>query len=576
VRFGRRGDRLGAVRVIGSVVAALLIVLALALPAVAAPGPTRLFDDTHSPRTGTAGTTYSFAVTYSNVTGSPAEYVRFKVAGDQYTLTAGASPDWTGGVRFTWSGKLNAGIPAGIYNVTFQARSLSGFDATSSDGTLTIGPSATPTPAPTPTPTPKPTPTPAPTPTPTPKPTPTPAPTPTPTPKPTPTPAPTPTPTLRPTPTPTPKPTPTPTPAATSTPQPTPTPAATQHSGGSGGTPTPVPTVAPTPTDTAATPTPTPAESPAETPGDTPSPSPSDPVTAVLGGPTGPSDPSGGADGGAIIPTGDGGSGGGTGKSWGPLGNALATLGFRGPALPVMPLAPALVTTTGVVTAAMAFGVFGRRRRDGEPPAPDEVLAAEAALGVNLALAGLTSDRPGPQHNSGAGRPIEHEDAMAAAAMAGPNDAEAALPRWRRPSLLEQRKADPIRDMTAPARLSFDRGLVGALDGRERRLIRYNVVRLLDVPDELRGIEIGFLDQGDEVQLLERHGTYWLVLCPNGGQGWIHKMTLGDVVPGDDLAVSDGATATMPIVADTWTMGEVDDDVQGAYSAYLASRERGD
>ena len=131
---------------------------------------------------------------------------------------------------------------------------------------------------------------------------------------------------------------------------------------------------------------------------------------------------------------------------------------------------------------------------------------------------------------------------------------------------------------TAPARLSFDRGLVGALDGRERRLIRYNVVRLLDVPDELRGIEIGFLDQGDEVQLLERQGTYWLVLCPNGGQGWIHKMTLGEVVTGgdDDAMASTGATATMPIAADTWTMGDVDEDTQGAYSAYLASRERED
>ena len=303
----------------------------------------------------------------------------------------------------------------------------------------------------------------------------------------------------------------------------------------------------------------------------------------MIGGTSGPSDPAGSGDGGAVTRgSGPGGSGpGGTSKSWGPLGNALATLGLGGPILPAVPLAPTLVTTTGVVTAAMAFGVFGRRRRDGEPPAPDEVLAAEAALGINLSLAGLTSDRPGPHHNSGAGRSAEPDAAFAAAAaaaIAGPNDAESALPRWRRPSLLEQRKADPIRDVTAPARLSFDRGLVGALDGRERRLIRYNVVRLLDVPDELRGIEIGFLDQGDEVQLLERQGTYWLVLCPNGGQGWIHKMTLGEVVTGgdDDAMASTGATATMPIAADTWTMGAVDEDTQGAYSAYLASRERED
>lgn len=248
----------------------------------------------------------------------------------------------------------------------------------------------------------------------------------------------------------------------------------------------------------------------------------------------------------------------------------MATFGIAGPALG-LPLAPVLVTTTGAVTAAMAFGVFGRRRRDGEPPAPDEVLAAEAALGVSLAMAGVPSDRPGPAYNSGAGRLPGPAGLAAMAAVPTMVDAESALPRWRRPSLLEARKADPVRDATPAARLSFDHGLVGPLDGRERRLIRYNVVRLLDAPDELRGVEIGFLDQGDEVQLLERHGTYWLVLCPNGGQGWIHKMTLGDVVEDDEAAPPNGATATMPSAPDTWTMGDVDDDVLGAY---LASRER--
>ena len=54
--------------------------------------------------------------------------------------------------------------------------------------------------------------------------------------------------------------------------------------------------------------------------------------------------------------------------------------------------------------------------------------------------------------------------------------------------------------------------------------------RLLDAPDELRSVEIGQLDQGDEVQLLEKSGAYWRVLCPDGRQGWLHKMTLGDVV----------------------------------------------
>jgi hypothetical protein len=105
------------------------------------------------------------------------------------------------------------------------------------------------------------------------------------------------------------------------------------------------------------------------------------------------------------------------------------------------------------------------------------------------------------------------------------------MPRWRRPSLMQARKNDPIRNAAPPApKLSFETGLVGPLDGHERRIIRYTAVRLLDAPDELRAAEIGFVDQGDEVQLLEQTGTYWRVLTPDGRQGWLHRMTLGDVV----------------------------------------------
>src|SRR4029079_15887565 len=125
-------------------------------------------------------------------------------------------------------------------------------------------------------------------------------------------------------------------------------------------------------------------------------------------------------------------------------------------------------------------------------------------------------------------------------------------PGWGRPSLIQARKADPIRDTGPAARLTFDQGLVGPLDGRERKVIRYRVVRLLDSPDELRGSEIAYLDQGDEVQLLEKYGAYWLVLSPDGQQGWLHKMTLGDVYE-EDAPPSDGPVATMPIAAETWT-----------------------
>ena len=83
--------------------------------------------------------------------------------------------------------------------------------------------------------------------------------------------------------------------------------------------------------------------------------------------------------------------------------------------------------------------------------------------------------------------------------------------------------------------------------------MRYTVVRLLDAPDELRGREIGALGEGDEVELLERQGAYWLVACPDGGRGWIHKMTLGATVGGQ---VADAPSATLPIAADSWTMGD--------------------
>jgi hypothetical protein len=167
-----------------------------------------------------------------------------------------------------------------------------------------------------------------------------------------------------------------------------------------------------------------------------------------------------------------------------------------------------VVETGGVITMAMAFMFFGKRRRDGEPPAPDEVLEAAAAQALPEAANGaLVPDKPAP----------------------APVDTEMLMPRWRRPSLLEARKADPARVASTIVNLTFAHA-DDADAGRERRRIRYRVVRLLDSPDELLATETGFLDEGDEVQLLERSGTYWQVLCPDGRTGWLHKMVLGDTV----------------------------------------------
>jgi hypothetical protein len=165
----------------------------------------------------------------------------------------------------------------------------------------------------------------------------------------------------------------------------------------------------------------------------------------------------------------------------------------------------------------MAFAIFGKKRRDEEQPAPDEVLQAKAARGTDVSASGDLMTRPFVPALEG----------------------EAAMPRWRRPSLLEARKSDPARSVGTTQRLAFADG--GAPDeSRERRVIRYRVVSLLDAPDELRSAELGQLDQGDEVQLLERSGAYWLVLCPDGRRGWLHKMTLGEIVDDAQPATAGG------------------------------------
>jgi len=203
-----------------------------------------------------------------------------------------------------------------------------------------------------------------------------------------------------------------------------------------------------------------------------------------------------------------------TGRAPGPVGGATATVGASGRALldalgvggrvpDEVWVASVFVTTTGGVAMAMAFLLFGRRRRQDDEP-PDASATATSAVGMPPSSV-LVPDPDVPE-------------------------AERHLPRWRRPSLLEARKTDPLRTERPTVNLTFGSGAVRPLEGRERRRIRYRLVRLLDGPDEVRAGEIGILDQGDEVQLLERSGSYWLVLCPDGRQGWLHRMVLGEVV----------------------------------------------
>ena len=220
---------------------------------------------------------------------------------------------------------------------------------------------------------------------------------------------------------------------------------------------------------------------------------------------------------------------------------------------------PTLIVTTGGVTMAMAFLVFGKRRHDQEPTASDAVLGAAAARGSGLvASSGLVP----AMAVAGAAAAASAVQA-AVAVIPAPTDFEADLPRWRRPSLLVARKADPVRGVSTTVHLTFEGETSAAVSGLERRLIRYRMVSLLSAPDEVRGVEIGVLDEGDEVVMLEKRGTYWRVLCPDGSEGWLHKMTLGDVV-------IDSSSAR----ADTWTSGDDGPTLGGFEDVIRAYTER--
>jgi hypothetical protein len=251
----------------------------------------------------------------------------------------------------------------------------------------------------------------------------------------------------------------------------------------------------------------------------------------------------------------DGGDAGGTtpGSEPGSLGQAPGILAILAA---VMPTA---VVTTGAVTMMMAFMVFGKRRRDGEPTADDDILAAQAARGTGAVP---NSRTVGSKVMPGA---VAAATAVQAAAAAPPelDQIDGHLPRWRRPSLMQARKTDPTRSVSTGLKLTFDGDAGSAVTGMERRLIRYRLVSLLSAPDEVRGVEIGVLDEGDEVILLEKAGTYWRVLCPDGREGWLHKMTLGDVVI-DSSAAGAG----------TWTSADDGPILGGFEDVMRAYRER--
>lgn len=195
--------------------------------------------------------------------------------------------------------------------------------------------------------------------------------------------------------------------------------------------------------------------------------------------------------------------------------------------LMVLVMAGVLLTATAVglptaavlglsITIAGLVGMVRLSRR--ETPRGSNAKAAIAAMRTGTPVA-APEGAPAPE-------PDVDADPMVASMAPGQElDPEANMPRWRRPSLLAARRADPMRVARSdrqPLRFPIDSEASG-----ERRTVRYAVVALLDRPDEVLGRQLEDLMAGDEVEVLETGGAFWRVMCPNGRIGWVHRTTLG-------------------------------------------------
>jgi len=62
--------------------------------------------------------------------------------------------------------------------------------------------------------------------------------------------------------------------------------------------------------------------------------------------------------------------------------------------------------------------------------------------------------------------------------------------------------------------------------GAERVTVGYRRVRVSSKPDAVRSVELGRLEQGDEVEILESYEGFLRVQTPDGITGWIQRHTV--------------------------------------------------
>jgi uncharacterized protein YgiM (DUF1202 family) len=107
----------------------------------------------------------------------------------------------------------------------------------------------------------------------------------------------------------------------------------------------------------------------------------------------------------------------------------------------------------------------------------------------------------------------------------------------------------------------------------ERSVVRYDLVPLLDSPDEVTGIPLAELRAGDEVDVIGRRAVWVEVRAPNGRAGWVHRTTLETVKDGSHQSAAVGGD-TAPAAADGTASDEPDPRALDQLLAAIVAQRR--